>query len=88
MLHNHSYKAKIEDNILTWTEGMPPELRGHGKHDILVTVPTEDSISEKGNGAELAAILEKIASTGLITDEWIKEWEEANRDRPLYGREK
>ena len=88
MLHNHSYKAEVEDNVLTWTEGMPPELKGSGKHEVLVTVP-ENTEAQLERSKKLAEVLRQLAKLDPFKDindpsEWQRE---IRKDRPQPGRD-
>ena len=85
MIHStHTYDAYLEGNTLRWIGKEPP------KESMPKTIRVKAEIAEekaKGNAAKAVEYLEKIAATGLITNEWIKEWQESREDRPLPGRQ-
>lgn len=85
MQHSHTYRAILQGDTLQWIDEAPS--KEEVRNSVLVTVEIPANKSLKANSFEAVEFLQRIADTGLITDEWIKEWEEANKDRSLYGRE-
>ncbi|HET9134992.1 MAG TPA: hypothetical protein VFO76_00030 [Candidatus Kapabacteria bacterium] len=81
-MSEHTYKVYVEGNTIRWIDPPPANLKSEGT----ITIPEETALI-KGDGKVIAEILERIAETGLITDEWVKEWEESRTDKPRKGRE-
>jgi hypothetical protein len=84
MIHStHIYDAYLEGNTLRWIGEEPPK-----ESPKILRVKVEISEEKvKGNAAKAIEYLEKIAATGLITDEWVEEWQKSREDRPLPGRQ-
>jgi hypothetical protein len=88
MLYTHSYKARVENNTITWPEGKPPELQDGREHDVLVILP-ENSEEKFRRSQQLANILKNLSKLDPFRDiEDPVEWQrEIRKDRPLPGRE-
>ena len=84
MIHSTQiYDAYLEGNTLRWIGKEPPKESKPKAIRVKVEIAEEKA---NGNAAKAIEYLEKIAATGLITDEWIKEWQKSREDRPLPGR--
>ena len=83
--NSHTYKAFLDGNTLKWVGEHPVTRKGEPiQVDIVVN---EVKNTQKGNGAEIAAILDRIAASGEVTEDWLNEWEASRKDRLLPGRE-
>jgi hypothetical protein len=83
-----TYKALLRGNSLEWI-GEAPERSEDSPMTVEITVPEESHPAEaRSRGNEMAAILEKLAESGAISDitdptAWQRD---LRRDRSLPGR--
>ena len=82
--HTHTYEAYLEGNTLRWIGKEPPSEEKKKSVRVKIEIPNEQQSS--GNAAKAVEYLEKIAKTGIITEDWVKDWEESRKDRKLPGR--
>lgn len=87
MRHVHTYEGYLEEgNTVRWIGAAPTKEELAQKIPFRIVIP-DPTIDHMGNAKKAVEYLEKIASLGHITPEWVKEWEESRKDRPLPGRE-
>src|SRR5256885_1752482 len=81
MPHDHKYRAKLKENHIRWPDGVPAEFKDKKEHDIEISPTTNGKKELTKDGAPKAAeYLQKLAETGLVTNEWVKEWKESRID--------
>lgn len=75
MNYVHTYEGYLEEgNTVRWIGSAPTKEELAQKIPIRVVIP-DPTIDHVGNAKKAVEYLEKIARTGVIDDEWIKEWE-------------
>ncbi|MGH9948075.1 MAG: hypothetical protein ACRD6X_12865 [Pyrinomonadaceae bacterium] len=84
-----TYKAKIRENQITWSETPPSETKNGAEVEVIVTIIKKPSAAKNPNRERAVAALQKIADNGGVSsipdpDKWLLE---IRKDRPLPGRD-
>ena len=84
-----TYRALLRGNHLEWLGEMPEVQTEHPLH-VQVTIEEAEPVAEEhARGRAMAALLEKLAARGTLSDltdpvQWQRE---LRQERPLPGRE-
>ena len=81
-----TYEAILRGNLLEWRKEIPSVFTGQAIHVQVTLLDQPDFVNNQGQC--MAAALEKLAQSDIVTNENVQMWEREWRiDRPLPGRD-